>query len=69
MSVSQAYPVSLVGNFADAVREHNRRAQTVRPPASTDMMILRALLAHPLVERTQEGSSETPVSLTPARTH
>jgi hypothetical protein len=65
MRGSEAYPVSLVGNFGDAVRQHKQRAQAVGPAASTDMMILRALLAHPLVDQAREHSGETSATLAP----
>ncbi|HEX4794801.1 MAG TPA: hypothetical protein VH370_13465 [Humisphaera sp.] len=50
MARNQAYPVELVDNFADAVRQHSPREYTSRSPAATDLMILRALLNHPLID-------------------
>ena len=69
MRGSDAYPVGLVGNFDDALRQHGRRSDTVQPPAATDMMILRALLAHPLIDRTREIPERQAGTLAPARTH
>jgi hypothetical protein len=50
MARTPAYPVELVQNFADAVRQSNPRDYVAKPPAPTDLMILRALLAHPLID-------------------
>jgi hypothetical protein len=69
MRASDAYPVSLVGNFDAAVRQHSRRSDSAQLPAPTDMMILRALLAHPLVEQTREAAERQSGLLAGARAH
>lgn len=67
MARTQAYPVELVQNFADAVRQHKRRDEAARPPVPTDLMILRALLAHPLIESPRKDL-DAPADQAPART-
>ena len=57
MARNQAYPVELVENFADAVRQHNPRDYGSRQPAATDVMILRALLNHPLIDPVAQSAS------------
>jgi hypothetical protein len=57
MARNQAYPVELVQNFADAVRQHNPRDYGSRPPMATDVMILRALLNHPLIDPVSQQAS------------